>query len=234
VACACAWAWRRGCGPCGVLAGAPLVGRHRVKVAVTLLCTHTRTLPRYELETVALKRTVDRYRALCDNVINAHQGAALKPSQRLLVRWFKPLSDAIDEEQVGAAPVNVNVNELRLGFSNTTRTVHASRPHTQRLASSACLVARWYQVHTHTHPPIYPPIRIDVAAWPSPRPPQRDSVVLASRCAPAGQGVVQDGRGGPRGVRPLPCAAAPRDPGCSDHQRGPQRHTVQGVRVCGV
>lgn len=53
----------------------------------------------YELETVALKRTVDRYRALCENVINAHQGAALKPSQRLLVRWFKPLSEAIDEEQ---------------------------------------------------------------------------------------------------------------------------------------
>ena len=47
-----------------------------------------------------MKRTVDRYRALCENVINAHQGAALKPSQRLLVRWFKPLSEAIDEEQV--------------------------------------------------------------------------------------------------------------------------------------
>ena len=49
---------------------------------------------------MALKRTVDRYRALCENVINAHQGAALQPSQRLLVRWFKPLSEAIDEEQV--------------------------------------------------------------------------------------------------------------------------------------
>ena len=108
---------------------------------------------------MALKRTVDRYRALCDNVINAHQGAALKPSQRLLVRWFKPLSDAIDEEQVGAAPV------------------HASRPHTQRLASSACFVAPWYQVHTHTYPPIYLPIRIAAGH-------RQDRLSVAVLCSP--------------------------------------------------
>ena len=41
-----------------------------------------------------------RYRELFENVIKLNRGASLKPSQRLQVRWFKPLAEAIDKEQV--------------------------------------------------------------------------------------------------------------------------------------
>ncbi len=57
----------------------------------------------YELETLAVTRTAVKYRQMLENMVHMRQGAALKPSQRLLVRWFKPLADAIDEEQVTLA-----------------------------------------------------------------------------------------------------------------------------------
>jgi hypothetical protein len=53
----------------------------------------------YELETLALARTVQKYRELCEAVKSVKKGAALGPAQRLLVRWFRPLAECIDEEQ---------------------------------------------------------------------------------------------------------------------------------------
>ena len=37
---------------------------------------------------------------LCKDIISINHGASLKPSQKLMTRWFTPLAEAIDLEQV--------------------------------------------------------------------------------------------------------------------------------------
>ncbi|CAE7794948.1 RPOT3, partial [Symbiodinium sp. KB8] len=59
---------------------------------------HERVARQVELETLALRNTIEEYREVFDSVIKMGKGSSLAPAQRLLVRWFKPLSEAIDEE----------------------------------------------------------------------------------------------------------------------------------------
>jgi DNA-directed RNA polymerase len=51
------------------------------------------------LETQALKNAVERYRRTARSVIQEGKGANLKPSQKLLLRWYEPLVRALKAEQ---------------------------------------------------------------------------------------------------------------------------------------
>lgn len=53
----------------------------------------------YDLEVLALERTVQRLRDLTESVVKAKSASGLGPAQRLLARWFAPLEAAIDKEQ---------------------------------------------------------------------------------------------------------------------------------------
>lgn len=53
-----------------------------------------------DLETLALRNTIEEYREIFHNVMKIGKGASLGPAQRLLVRWFKPLTERIEQEQM--------------------------------------------------------------------------------------------------------------------------------------
>lgn len=56
-------------------------------------------LRQYELESQAVRQTVQNYREMVADVIRVGKGSSLGPVQRMLVTWFAPLAEAIDKEQ---------------------------------------------------------------------------------------------------------------------------------------
>ena len=53
----------------------------------------------YELEMMALQRTIEKYREITDSVVEVGAVTGLSSVQRLMARWFGPLEKAIDKEQ---------------------------------------------------------------------------------------------------------------------------------------
>lgn len=56
-------------------------------------------LAQYQLEALAVQRTLEEYANMRENLFQLKKGATLSPSKRVLVKWFEPLVEAIDREQ---------------------------------------------------------------------------------------------------------------------------------------